>query len=165
MKYAVVYRSLTGNTRILAEKIQKEKGKEDCVYFGEPDDKAKEAEVLYVGFWTDKGSCDDKIQEFLQNIHGKKIYMFGTAGFGKEESYFERILANVISCIPEDNQIGKGFMCQGKMPVSVRKRYEAMLEENPQDERMKMMIENFDQALSHPDEKDMQKLKEWIQKA
>ena len=49
-------------------------------------------------------------------------------------------------------------MCQGKMPFSVRKRYEAMLEQNPEDERVKGMIRNFDSALSHPDEADLGRL-------
>lgn len=161
MKCAVVFSSLTGNTRLLAEQIRDEIG-EECLYFGEPCPQALEADTLYVGFWTDKGSCDKQSGDFLTKIHGKKIHLFGTAGFGKEEAYFETILEKVMKMIPQDNQIGKGFMCQGKMPQSVRNRYVALLEENPQDKRMKMMIENFDTALSHPDETDLSHLKEWL---
>ena len=51
-------------------------------------------------------------------------------------------------------------MCQGKMPVSVRKGYESMLEQNPEDERMKAMVENFDRALSHPDASDLKNLRD-----
>ena len=43
-------------------------------------------------------------------------------------------------------------MCQGKMPMSVRSRYESMLDKEP--ERMREMIENFDEALSHPNVDD-----------
>lgn len=161
MKYAVAFSSLTGNTRLLAEEIRKKMG-EECIYFGEPCLQALEADTLYVGFWTDKGNCDKKTEEFLRKVHGKKICLFGTAGFGKEEAYFDRILEAVKGNIPQDNLVEKGFMCQGKMPLSVRKRYETMLEENPQDERMKMLIENFDMALSHPDEKDLYHLQEWL---
>lgn len=39
-------------------------------------------------------------------------------------------------------------MCQGKMPMSVRQRYEQMAQKQP--EKFIPMIENFDQALSHP---------------
>lgn len=41
-------------------------------------------------------------------------------------------------------------MCQGKMSVSVRQRYESMLPQAP--EKMQGLIDNFDLALSHPDE-------------
>ena len=43
--------------------------------------------------------------------------------------------------------------------MTVRERYETMLEENPGDARMKAMIENFDRALSHPDEADLEGLR------
>ena len=56
-------------------------------------------------------------------------------------------------------------MCQGKMPQSVRKRYEAMQEKNPQDEKVKMMIENYDRAQTHPDEEDLIHLREAVAEA
>ena len=47
-------------------------------------------------------------------------------------------------------------MCQGKMPMSVRQRYEQMAQKQP--ERFLPMIDNFDKALSHPNEQDLQSL-------
>lgn len=46
-------------------------------------------------------------------------------------------------------------MCQGKMPPAVRARYEAM-EDSP---RRTRMLDNFDQALTHPDQEDLARLK------
>ena len=34
MKYAVVYESATGNTKMLAEEIKKALGDSECIYFG-----------------------------------------------------------------------------------------------------------------------------------
>lgn len=53
-------------------------------------------------------------------------------------------------------------MCQGKMPQSVKKRYEAMQEKAPQDDKIKMMIDNFDRAASHPDEADLIRLRDML---
>ena len=55
-------------------------------------------------------------------------------------------------------------MCQGRMPQSVRVRYEGMLQQNPEDERMKAMIENFDRALEHPDKEDLERLRLAVEK-
>ena len=44
--------------------------------------------MLYVGFWTDKGSCTPAMQEFLHSLYGKRVALFGTAGFGISELYF-----------------------------------------------------------------------------
>ena len=59
MSYAIVFSSRTGNTALLAQTIR-DTLPGDCLYFGTPDPKALEAETVYVGFWTDKGSCDDR---------------------------------------------------------------------------------------------------------
>ena len=46
------------------------------------------------------------------------------------------------------------------MPVSVRKRYEGLMEQDP--EKARALIANFDQALTHPDQNDLQRLTEKI---
>ena len=72
------------------------------------------------------------------------------------------ILERVVSHLPSDNTVAGRYMCQGKMPMTVRKRYEAMLEQSPEDKRMKAMIDNFDRALSHPDSADLEKLRSML---
>lgn len=162
-KYAVVYSSSTGNTALLAEEIRKIKGEANCVYFGKTPEadveSLSEAEILYAGFWTDKGSCSPDMEQFLKKLNGKKIFLFGTAGFGGARAYFDAILDRVEALIPEGNMVTGRYMCQGRMPAGVRKRYESMLAQNPQDEKIRGMIDNFDRALPHPDKKDMEQLR------
>ena len=40
-----------------------------------------------------------------------------------------------------------------------------MLESDPENERIKAMLINFDQALSHPDHHDLEELRAAVQKA
>lgn len=155
MRSAVVFDSRTGNTKLLAQWIAEEI--KDCVYCGDIDN-AVEADTYFVGFWTDKGSCTDKVKNFLESLHGKKIYLFGTAGFGVSDEYFEKILNGVKVLIPDDNEIMEMFMCQGKMPMVVRDRYEKMLAYPDKAAQAQMLIKNFDMALSHPDEKDRENM-------
>lgn len=151
MSYAVVFSSKTGNTELLAKAIREELGTDGCVYFGMPDAEALKADTLYVGFWTDKGTCDGASAAFLSTLEGKRVFLFGTAGFGGAQMYFDQILASAAKNLPESAvEIGR-FMCQGKMPETVRQRYEAM-EESP---RRQAMLENFDQARSHPNAADL----------
>lgn len=161
MKYAIVYSSKTGNTKLLATTILNQRKEDDCVYIGEPSPKALLADIIYIGFWTDKGTCQEEIKAFLHELQQQKIFLFGTAGFGGDQSYFDRILASVKKEVPEGVEIVGSFMCQGKMPMAVRQRYEGMLSQN---ERMQAMIDNFDLALSHPDEKDVETLIQEVQK-
>lgn len=165
MKYAVVYTSKTGNTKQLAEEIRNTLPSADCVYFGQPDDEALNADVLFVGFWTDKGDCDEAITAFLQKVEAQKVFLFGTAGFGGTTSYFDAILHRVSGHLHDSAQVIGTYMCQGKMPMSVRARYEKMLESPDHAPNLPMMIENFDRALRHPDADDLAQLQKAVQKA
>lgn len=159
MKYAIVYSSKTGNTKMLAEALQNMLPHEECVYFGEPNLLAQEAERLYVGFWTDKGSCDAAAEEFLKQLRNKEVFLFGTAGFGGEQAYFECILEKVSQKLDKSCTVIGTYMCQGKMPMAVRERYERMMSAPDHAPNLEKMIENFDKALSHPDENDLLRLK------
>ena len=164
MTYAVIYASATGNTKLLAEEIRKRMGEVECVCFGTVEEAgtAIEADIIFAGFWTDKGNCSDELGRFLAGLHDRKVFLFGTAGFGGAQSYFDQILERVKGHLAADNEVVGTYMCQGKMPQSVRKRYEGMLEQNPGDERIKGMIENFDRAVQHPDETDLKALREAV---
>lgn len=155
MSYAIVYSSKTGNTALLAQAIHEALPEEDCVWYGAPDAKALAAQTIYVGFWTDKGTCDASSAQFLQTLTNQQVFLFGTAGFGGAPAYFEQILERVKTNLAPTVSVAGTYMCQGKMPQAVRTRYEGM-EDSP---RRTAMLENFDQALSHPDAQDLEALK------
>ena len=116
MRYAVIYDSPSGNTKRLADEIkeymdEQNGSPEECIFFGEPepDDRKTErisgAEIVFAGFWTDKGDCSEKMKGFLESLHGRKVFLFGTAGFGGSEEYFSRILERVESHLASDNMV------------------------------------------------------------
>ena len=164
MRYSIVYSSKTGNTRQLAEAIERQLPAGDRLYCGAPDAAALQADVLFVGFWTDKGTCDETVAQLLKQAEGKTVYLFGTAGFGQSQQYFDQILARVRENLPAGAVYGDGYMCQGRMPQAVRSRYEAMQAKEPENARYKMLIENFDAALAHPDTNDLEAAATWAKR-
>ena len=76
------------------------------------------------------------------------------------QEYFDRILVNVKGHLNESNTVRAQWMCQGKMPMAVRKRYEAMQEKEP--ERAGQLIANFDQALEHPNGEDLENFRAYL---
>ena len=161
-RYSILYSSATGNTRLLADTIRAALSPELCDAFGAAGETAAESELLYVGFWTDKGHADDTLTTFLQTLKGKRIFLFGTAGFGGSAPYFEKILAATRKALDGSNTVIGSFMCQGKMPISVRQRYEAMKAKPLHIPNLDALIENFDKALSHPDAADLEQLKQAV---
>lgn len=139
----IVYSSKSGNTELLANSLNFMESK--YCFSVENIGKMEPVDLLCVGFWCDKGDCDERMQQFLSTLKNQKIFLFGTAGYGRSKEYFERILTNVEKHIDDSNAVVGTYMCQGKMPLSIRKKFES----NPE------MLRNFDLALKHPNDKDV----------
>ena len=161
MKIAIIYKSVTGNTKLLAEEIQKNLNNE-VIYIGAPQEDI-DADLYFIGSWTFKGECVKEIADYLKTIHNKKIAYFGTCGFGGSLSYYETIFKKVESNIDESNELLGYFICQGKMPLTVKQKYIEMIKANPEDKNLQVSIKNFDEALNHPDESDLRELKKWLE--
>lgn len=88
----------------------------------------------------------------------------GTAGFGESEAYFQKVLDRVKESIDESNSIIGTYMCQGKMPMAVRERYEKMKQQPNPAPNLDGLIRNFDRALAHPDDHDLEELKQAVRR-
>ena len=162
MKNAVVFSSKTGNTKQLADEIRNVLSEEIIEYFGSPETAPLDADCYYVGFWTDKGQCNAEIGTFLKKIKGKEVFLFGTAGFGGDPEYFDKILKKVEKNLDRSNILRGSYMCQGKMPNSVRERYVNMKNAPLPVPNIDAMIDNFDRAVSHPDEQDLEQFRKAV---
>ena len=167
MTYAIIYSSRTGNTKLLADGIRSVLPAETCVYFGPVSGAGREAaraDVVFAGFWTNKGSCDEEMAEFLRGIVGKDVFLFGTAGFGGSGEYFSRNMGNVGKYLDESCHLAGTFMCQGQMQPAVRERYEGIVGTDGDGDRVREMIENYDRALGHPNEGDVERVKREVRR-
>ena len=147
MSYAIICSSKTGNTEKLAQRAREALGSQVV-------DDIAAADTVLLGSWTDKGGLDSALADSLAQLSGKKVFLFGTCGFGGSQAYYDRVLDRFASALPEGVQVVGRFMCQGQMPAGVRERYVKMAEQDPA--RFEPMIENFDRALGHPDAADLE---------
>ena len=104
-QYSILFSSLTGNTKKLADAIHETLPEEGCEYFGAIKTPVPSSELLYIGFWTDKGNADNETLTLLSTLKNRRIFLFGTAGFGGSDAYFQKILGQVrqsiiLRCIP-----------------------------------------------------------------
>ena len=182
--YSIVFSSRTGNTAELAKAVREALPEGTCEYFGSVNGDGgfdgrgyagagcgrtssaiPASETLFVGFWTNQGVADQAAQKLLGQLRNRKIFLFGTAGFGGSEAYFQAILDKTKAFIDDSNTVIGTYMCQGKMPLSVRERYMKMKEQPDHMPNIDAMIENFDKALSHPDADDLVKLANLVSEA
>ncbi|HCW54118.1 MAG TPA: hypothetical protein DG753_10345 [Clostridium sp.] len=150
MKYAVVYSSITGNTKKLAESI---KNKITECYFGKPSDEALSADTIFLGFWTTKNSCSPDVQSFIEKLSGKNLFIFGTAGYNNTKEYFEEILSNAKSHVPSSNTIIGTYMCQGKVSDT---KQDMIKKDKP--EMYEAIKDNLAESAHHPNEDDIKAL-------
>ena len=162
MKTQVLYKSRTGNTEKLAKAIFEAipgKNKDIAPFQGQTD--YNMGDLYFIGFWTDRGSASMDVLDYLGSLQGKRIALFGTCGMGQSPEYYKKIEENIRVFIEDDNEYLGAYICQGKMPMSVREKYVSM--KNPQNEKqMDAMIRNFDMAMLHPDEKDLQGAQKFV---
>lgn len=169
LDYLVLYTSKTGNTKQIAMEIFSALPgtSKDIVNLSEISDipallSSKQASLYFIGFWTNCGSCSMEIMDVLSLLHNNKIAIFGTCGMGNDTTYYHSVSSKVSAFISEDCECLGIFMCQGKMPITVRRRYESVLAEAPENENTKRMIRNFDEALLHPDFKDLEGARNFV---
>ena len=116
-----------------------------------------------IGYNTDILGFSESLARDGVTLRGKKVFLFGTAGFGGSAEYFAKILSAVQAELDPSNTVVGTYMCQGRMPQSVRQRYEAMKQQPNPASNLDMLIENFDRALAHPDAGDLERLKQAVQ--
>lgn len=155
MKYAVVYSSATGNTKKLAEAIKSEVG--EC-YFGKPSDEALEADLIFVGFWT-MGTCGADVKKFIEKLSGKKVFIFGTAGYNNTKEYFNGILESVKANVPESNTIIGSYMCQGRVSDAIQDKIK-----NGMPDKYEAIKDKLAESLNHPNEDDIKLLMAEVEK-
>lgn len=165
MKIAIVVDSKTGNTRMVAKALASALDAAVTPLAEGASEAVASADTVLAGFWCDKGDCSPEMAEFLGTLSGKRVFLFGTAGFGGSQPYFERVLANVAKHLPADAELIGQAMCQGRIAAGFRARYEAALQSDPTDERARVMIHTFDVALNHPSQQDFGRITTAAKKA
>lgn len=164
MKYAIIYSSLTGNTGYLAKAIEAELKSEDAVIWKTGGTENTEiienikADLYFVGFWTNRGTCDKDTENLLRGLRNTQVFLFGTAGFGGSPSYCKKIMNNVQNIPDSSVKVAGTFMCQGRLPFRIKEKYEKMAGSIFTRYYARYMLKNFDKALKHPNQEDVRRL-------
>lgn len=156
-RYLVAYASETGNTLMLAKEIHNAincpKDEKELVDIRSWNG-TLDAELYFIGFWINRGSCSLEIIDLISSLHGKNVAFFGTCGLGDSYEYHKMLEQNARAWLAEDNNFLGSFFCLGKMPVEIRNRYES-LRGNCGDVQIDLMLSMLDDAASHPDNQDL----------
>lgn len=157
MNTLVVYSSLTGNTKMVCEKVYEIiEGEKSIVSISD----IKELNIdsfnrFIIGFWVDKGTADKRTREFIKKLSKKEIAFIGTLGAEPESDHGKKVFERVTELCNKNNNLLGGFLCRGKIdPKLVEKmgKFPLKLVHPLTPER----LERIEGAKSHPNEKDFE---------
>lgn len=150
--------SVTGNTTMLAEALRSHLQSENVKILPPDQIDVDKYDYFFIGSWTDKGDCGAATTALLKLLHNKEVFIFGTCGFGGSDAYYNTVFHRFAAHLHDDNKIIGNYFCQGRMPESVLRRYEAMKVANPDCSRWDESIKNYNNALQHPNGRDLKEL-------
>ena len=88
LDYLVLYQSESGNTKKIAASIfSRLPGNSKDLIDIDTDKTIPEANVYFIGFCVHRGSCSMEVSDFLSDLSGKQIALFGTCGMGDSPEY------------------------------------------------------------------------------
>jgi len=158
MKILITYSSKTGNTRKIAEAVRKGVPAADF-YPVEAAPDPENYDLIFMGFWVDKGSADHKAGEYMSRIRNKKVAFFATLGAYPDSKHAAESLEKAETLIQESKVIDR-FICQGAIDPVLQEWMSKLPGGHPHapdDARIK----RWEDASSHPDEKDCEAAKNW----
>lgn len=126
MKVQIVYSSLSGCTRRLAEGIFEaldvDKKEIYDLAAGAP---ALDGDAVLLGYWVDKGGPDTAMKAFMETLAGKNVGIFCTLAYWADSAHAHAALAAGAALVKEKNRVLGGCVCNGAMSRAMIDRFRA----------------------------------------
>lgn len=153
MKAAVVYSTLTGNTKKIAEAVQAGLGEGAELFDVKSAPDVSAYDLVAVGFWVDRGHPDQKAMDFMKSVTGKKVFSFFTLGAKPASAHAYKCAYTAADYYGAGcEQVGVWF-CQGAIDPKLIERMRQMPAGGPHTSSPETEA-RWAAAASHPDAAD-----------
>lgn len=149
----LVYSSVTGNTRMVAEAIQAVLPPHALM---RPIQAAPDArfDIVVAGFWVYRGGPDPRMARYLKSLGRSKVAFFGTLAAYPDSDHARGVIARAEKLLAGNRILGS-FLCQGKLAPRIfeqRMQGKAANSQHPMTEERKTRLLK---AMTHPDADDL----------
>ena len=155
MKFLIVYSSRTGNTRQVAEALYAAAPDGSTISKVETAPAADGYDVIFVGYWMDRGTADEKSKAYLRTLTKKKVVLFETMGASPASEHAYTGFANAATCLSEGNTIMGVLAIQGAVDPALIAAGSA--------HNTGEMEKTTEEAAKHPDAADLEKAKAYME--
>ena len=119
-KWLIVYSSVTGNTKQIAEAIYDGFGENVADIFAIRDEfNFEDYDNIAVGYWLTRGEPDKMVQELLKKLNNKTVILFQTQGAELNSEHSITAFARAASYLGENCKVLGTFASQAKMLIKM----------------------------------------------
>ena len=155
-KVLIAYSSRTGNTKKVAEALcDAADGRAELVECGKAADLGM-FDLVFAGYWVDKGEPDKIARQFLRKLENKKIVLFQTLGAEPLSEHALGCFANAGKYISESCSVLGGLSIRGAIDPNLIKAMCNFPEGHPHAPTAENRKRWLD-ASAHTDQKDLEK--------
>lgn len=155
MKFLIAYSSRTGNTKKIAEALAKAAPEGSLLARVEDKPNTDEYDVIFAGYWLDRGGPDAKAKEFLHSLHGKRIVLFETMGANPSSEHAYTAFANAGTSLSVDNNVIGVIAFQGAVDPALIEMMKKMPAGSPH--HSSQMEATTKEAAKHPNQEDFER--------
>lgn len=160
MKFLIVYSSKTGNTEKVAKALYSEAPEGSVLAKVNDMPDATYFDVVFIGYWMDRGSADEKTIRYLRTLGGKKVVLFETMGADPKSEHAYTGFCNAAKYLDEGSTVLGVFAVQGAVDPALIQAMKEMAKGNPHNSSA--MEKTVKEAAKHPDDKDLANAKEYM---
>lgn len=149
----LIYSSVTGNTRMVAEAILKALPRDTVFLPVQEAPPPDEFDVVVLGFWVHRGGPDPATARYMKTVRDRDVAFFGTLAAYPDSEHAQMVIARAIALL-DGNRILGSFLCQGKLAQNrLERRLSGEGAENrplTEERRLRLIA-----ASRHPDGRDL----------
>ena len=160
-KWAVIYSSTTGNTKVIAEEIAGASGGDIFRVQDAPADLSA-YEVVALGYWLRRGGPDDLMKAYLPKVRDACVVLFQTHGADVGSEHAVTSFARAAYLLGAHCEILGTFSAQGKLaPALIARRKKSAPDDTHNSPEAQ---ERWGRAANHPNEEDRAAAREFVGK-
>lgn len=158
-KWAVLYTSVTGNTKKIAEAIA-EQADADLFRVQDAPEDLSQYEVVALGYWLRLGRPDPLMLKFMGTVHDANVLFFQTHGTSPTSEHAITSFARAGQALGPNCEIIGTFGCRGKINPKMLEKRQKGSKDDPHSG--KKAEERWRLASTHPDAQDIADAKDFV---
>ena len=155
MKSIILYSSLTGNTKGVAEAMASVMPEgTPCVPVKEAPQNLADYDTVFVGFWVDRGTANKEAAKLIETLTNPNIVFFATLGMYADSDHARESIEKASELLQNKESLVDGFVCQGKIDPKVIEMMYKMFPKGHSHGQSADRDARHKQAAVHPNEED-----------